>query len=396
MPECRPLAVLLLSVLPTLLAAPAWAQAEYELEVLYTGLEKPVSVLAIPNDGMLLASLDGRVYLLRDGVVRGRPVLDLVLRVTALRGEQGMFSVALEPTEAAAAAGRDRWMVAAFTERETGDLLVSAFPFDGESLTADPSHERVVLRVPMPEPYHHGGQVRFGPDGLLWVSVGNGELSNRFLRERPFTSQDLSSLRGKLLRLDLSGAASGDAYAVPPDNPFVGAPGARPEVYAYGFRNPWKFAFHPVTGDVLMVDVGNDRWEEVNRVQPGGDHGWPRREGHECQHLPDGPGLVDEHCEATIDVGPVHAYGHLALDPSGGQAITGGAVFVDPPWSGPGGVYLFADFVVGRVWALDLATQVVTELIDTDLPITEVARGPTGEALVVSVSGTVALLRAVR
>ncbi len=373
-----------------MLATTAAAQNSYTLDVLYEGLEKPVSLLTLEDGAMLLSSLEGRVFLLVDGAVRDAPVLDLTPRVTALHGEQGFYGVTLEPAAAAATADRPRWLVAAFAERDTGDLVVSAFPFDDERRSASAGAEMELLRVPMPEPFHFGGKVLFGPDGMLWVSVGNGESSNRFLHERPFSSQDLSTLRGKLLRLDVSGAPVGQPYGIPPDNPFTGRDGARPEIYAYGFRNPWKFTFHPVSGEVILVDVGNDRWEEVNVVERGGDHGWPRREGFECQRYPDAPGLVDETCEETPYVAPIHVYGHLALDPLGGQAVTGGVVLEDGTAQG---TYLFADFVVGRIWSLDLATGAVTELLDTDLPITEVAIGPRGEALVVSVSGVVARLR---
>lgn len=368
----------------------AAAQASYQLEVLYEGLEKPVSLLTLDDGSMLLSSLDGRVYLLHDGVVRNAPVLDLTPRVTALEGEQGFYGVALEPAAAARAAGRPRWLVASFAERGTGALVVASYPFDDVARTASIEGEVTLLSILMPEPFHYGGQVRFGPDGMLWVSVGNGESSNRFLHETPFSSQDLGSLRGKLLRLDLSAAHPGEPYAVPPDNPFVGQEGARPEVYAYGFRNPWKFTFHPVTSDILLVDVGNDRWEEVNVVQRGGDHGWPRREGLECQHFPDVPGLVDAACEEKSYVPPVHVYGHLAIDPLGGQAVTGGLV----PTAGPlAGDYVFADFVVGRIWSLDLGSGQATELLDTELAITELSLGPEGEVLVVSVSGVVGRLR---
>lgn len=386
----RPVLLVTLFVTGALTQTTAAAQESFQLEILTDRLEKPVSLLTLEDGGMLLSSLDGRVYLLDDGTVRDAPVLDLTPRVTALEGEQGFYGVALEPAGAAEAAGRPRWLVASFAERGSGDLVVAAYPFDEEARSASLAGEVTLLRVPMPEPFHYGGHVRFGPDGMLWASVGNGESSNRFLHETPFSSQDLSSLRGKLLRLDVSGAPTGEPYVVPLDNPFVGQEGARPEVYAYGFRNPWKFTFHPDSSDVLLVDVGNDRWEEVNVVRRGGDHGWPRREGLECQYFPDAPGLVDPACEETSDVPPLHVYGHLALDPLGGQAVTGGFV----PSVGPlAGTYVFADFVVGRIWSLDLDSGEVMELVDTDLAITEISPGPDGEVLVVSVSGVVARLR---
>ncbi len=373
-----------------LVAATAAAQPAYGLDVLYQGLEKPVSVLTLEDGSLLLSSLDGRVYLLQDGQVRPETVLDVTPRVTALQGEQGFYGVALEP--AASAQGRPRWLVAAFSERDTADLIVTAFPYDDEAHVADMSAGRDLLRVDMPEPFHYAGHVSFGPDGMLWVSVGNGERSSGYLRVRPYSSQDLSILRGKLLRLDLSGAAPDEPYAIPDDNPYVGKPGVRPEIYAYGFRNPWKFSFDPNTGDVLLSDVGEDRWEEVNRVVPGGDHGWPAREGFECLALPDSPGLVEPRCEELDTVPPLYAYGHLAVDPAGGQAVTGGVVVRDPDLPDLQGRYLFADFVVGRIWALDLEAGTAAEVLDTDLPITELAEGPHGEVLVTEINGTLSRL----
>ena len=380
-----------LVVCVALLVSTAAAQTPYGLEVLFQDLEKPVSALTVDDGEVLLSSLDGRVYLVSGGRVRPETVLDVTPRVTALLGEQGFYGVALEPAHAAQ--GRPRWLVAAYSERDTGDLVVSAFPYDDAGRAAHLEAERVLLRVPMPEPFHYAGHVRFGPDGMLWVSVGNGERSPEHLRARPYSSQDLSHLRGKLLRVDLSGAAAGEPYAVPADNPFVAEPGARPEVYAYGFRNPWKFTFHPETGEVLIVDVGEDRWEEVSRVVPGGDHGWPAREGFECLALPDGPGLVEPRCEELDhQVPPLHAYGHLQIDPAGGLSVTGGVVVRDPALPELAGRYLFADFVMGRVWSLDLITGAVEEVIDTDLPITELVEGPDREVLVVAIDGTMARL----
>src|SRR5690606_20453864 len=197
------------------------------------------------------------------------------------------------------------------------------FPLDEATLTADSASESVILRVAMPEPFHHGGQLAFGPDGMLYVGVGNGELSNHFLHQRPWSAPSLDNLRGKVLRLDVSGGWSTRAgYVVPADNPFVTTPGARPEVFASGFRNPWKFSFDGAGGDLYLADVGSDRYEEINLVTAGGDYGWPSREGPECQWFPDAEGKVDPDCDSGAFVEPLVSYPHVALDPRGGQAVT--------------------------------------------------------------------------
>ncbi|HZJ10299.1 MAG TPA: PQQ-dependent sugar dehydrogenase [Trueperaceae bacterium] len=364
----------------------------YRLEPITDELVKPVAVISLDDGRLLVSQLEGQVMVVEDGAVRPEPFLDLGDRVTALVGEQGFFSVALEDPAAAAERSRTPLLIAAYTERDSGDLIIAAYPTDARLSRADASAEQVLLRIAMPEPFHHGGQVAFGPDGMLYVSVGNGESANRFLHERPWSSQALDRLRGKLLRLDVGAVGAGRGYAVPADNPFVSDPLARPEIYALGFRNPWKFTFDPDSGRLLLVDVGNDRWEEVNVVRPGGNYGWPAREGRECQACPDAPGLVDPECPYTVFAEPVAVYGHLALDPAGGQAVTGGVVVRDPELPELRGRYLFADFVVGRIWALDLASGEVVELLDSDLPITHLSRGPAGEVLVLSITGVLARL----
>ena len=188
-----------------------------------------------------------------------------------------------------------------------------------------------VLEVPQPHGTHNAGQIAFGPDGMLYVALGDGHAGNPERR-----SQDRSSLHGSLLRLDVS--APGRA-AVPPDNPFVGEPDVRPEIWAYGLRNPWRFTFDR-RGRVIVADVGQMRWEEVNVVAAGDNLGWPDREGTDC-YPEDAP------CREGSFVDPVLVYDHMD-----GISITGGV-----EWEVPGpleGTYLFGDFGTGRIWAATL------------------------------------------
>ncbi|HET8986351.1 MAG TPA: PQQ-dependent sugar dehydrogenase, partial [Trueperaceae bacterium] len=283
----------LAQVTPT---APALAgqpvlEGRYALAPSGLTFDKPVALVAMPDDAgrLLVVELGGLVIATTAGQPEADAFLNLVARVTALQGEQGLFSLAVEPRAAAARSGRERarFVYAAYTERGTGDLIVGRYPLDETTLTARAADELVILRVAMPEPFHHGGQVAFGPDGMLYVGVGNGESSNHFLHERPWSSPSLDTLRGKVLRLDVSGGWSSPAgYVVPDDNPYAAVPGVLPEIYASGFRNPWKFSFDDVTGELYLADVGNDRYEEVDIVRAGGDYGWPSREGPECQWFP--------------------------------------------------------------------------------------------------------------
>lgn len=382
------------------------AATGYALEPWLSDLTLPVALATDPDggDAVLIAELEGLVRTARGGAVRAAPFLDLRHRVTGLAGEQGLFTVALEPTTATL--NRPRQVVAAFTEIGTGDLIVAAYPVDPATWTADPSAEVVILRVPMPEPFHHGGQVRFGPDGALYASIGNGERSPSFWATRPWSAQSLATLRGKIVRVRLLAtdlASATRPYEVPEDNPFVasdvpsGDPpdeSVRPEIWALGFRNPWKFAFDPRDGAVLVADVGEDRWEEVSRATRGGNYGWPIREGPECLEHPDVAVLVEPACASIPLDGPWIAYGHLDLDPDGGLAVTGGVVVADPELPGLAGRYVFGDFVTGRVWAWDAAAGQRDVLADGVPALTAIEAGPASEVLLVVADGRVLRLRA--
>lgn len=365
----------------------------YQLQTLPYTTEKPVALVSVPDDGarLLVVELGGLVRSFTDGEQDAAPILNLVGRVTALHGEQGMFSIAVEPRSAAESHGRGRFVYAAYTEKGSGDLIVGRYPLDEATGSADREQELVMLRVSVPEPFHHGGHLEFGPDGMLYVGIGDGESSNHFLHEPPWSAPSLDTLRGKLLRLDVSGGwDEAHGYRVPPDNPYVAVAGALPEIYASGFRNPWKFHFDPGTGDLYLADVGNDRYEEINLVVSGADHGWPSLEGFECQRLPDAPGLVDPQCDPTRFAAPLVAYGHLALDPAGGQAVTGGAVSYDPALPDLVGAYLYGDFVTGRIWALPRGSATPIPLVQATPGLTDIANGPHGEVLVAYISGPVA------
>jgi glucose/arabinose dehydrogenase len=382
---------------PTTPGAPQHLPLEgtYELSPLDFTFDKPVALLTLPEDAgqLLVVELGGLVIATTGAQRHDEPFLNLVPRVTARLGEQGLFSVAVESRDAAARNGRQgaRFIFAAYTERDTGDLIVGRYPFDETTLSARASDEMVILRVAMPEPFHHGGQVAFGPDGMLYVGVGNGESSNHFLHDPPWSSPSLDTLRGKVLRLDVSGGwSSPGGYVVPPDNPYAAVPGASPEIYASGFRNPWKFSFDDASGDLYLADVGNDRYEEVNLVTAGGDYGWPSREGPECQWFPDTEGFVDPACDTKDFVEPLISYPHLAIDPAGGQAVTGGVVSRDPDLPELTGAYVYGDFVLGRVWALLPGTDLPVSLLQAGPGLTSVAQGPAGELLLAFISGSVA------
>ncbi|MEJ2357320.1 MAG: PQQ-dependent sugar dehydrogenase [Deinococcales bacterium] len=355
------------------------------IETVTKDLHLPVSLTTDGSaDGKLyISELNGIVRVFRAGALLPRPFLDLSGQVTALRGEDGFYDIAFHPGYP-----HDPRFYAAFTPVGGNALVVMEYRLDPATGRADPSYHKQVLRVPVDQPYHHGGQLAFGPDGYLYVSTGDGQEANHWLHEPPFMAQRLDTLRGKVLRIDVD---HGDPYAIPPDNPFVDRQGARGEIWALGFRNPWKFTFDPKTGALYLSDVGNDRWEEVDKVVAGGNYGWPIREGPECQAFPDTAGLVDPQCALLPLRAPIAAYAHPSIDPRGGNAIVGGVVYRGRRWPALDGRYLFGDFVNGRVWSLmvDGAAPHRLELLaDTHLQITSFAQTPDGRLYFTSMDGS--------
>jgi glucose/arabinose dehydrogenase len=200
--------------------------------------------------------------------------------------------------------------------------------------TLDMESEQVLLEIDDPFANHNGGQLAFGPDGMLYLGPGDGGSANDPLEN----GQDLSDLLGSILRIDVSGGAA--SYEVPPDNPFVDTPGALPEIYAYGLRNPWRFSFDRETGDLWLGDVGQDRFEEVNRIEAGGNYGWSIMEGFECFQAQD--------CDRSGLIPPRATYGR-----DGGCSVTGGYVYRGEAMPELQGYYIYADFCTGNIWAVD-------------------------------------------
>jgi glucose/arabinose dehydrogenase len=230
---------------------------------------------------------------------------------------------------------------------------------------ADPASEKILLQINQPFQNHNGGSLAFGPDGDLYVGVGDGGSAG----DPSGYGQRFDTLHGKILRLDVSG----DAYAIPPDNPFVGQD-ARGEIYAYGLRNPWRINFDQATGQLWVGDVGQNLWEEVNHVVSGGNYGWNRMEGFHCYEPADGcdtPGLSLPRAE----------YGHEF-----GCAITGGFVYRGHDMPELTGWYIYGDYCSGRVWGVDTAgaTGAAIPLADTGRSITSFAQDKDGELYIVT------------
>jgi glucose/arabinose dehydrogenase len=247
--------------------------------------------------------------------------------------------------------------------------------------TVDPnvadSAEQILLTINQPFDHHNGGQIQFGPDGFLYIGLGDGGSGGDSLGN----GQNMNTLLGKVLRIDVD---STSPYTIPADNPFVGQAGVRPEIWAWGFRNPWRFSFDPTTGRLFLGDVGQSSFEEVDLVVKGGNYGWNIMEGLHCFQPPNG-------CSTSGLELPIAEYDH-----SVGGSVTGGYVFRGNSMSELRGRYIFGDFISGRIWSLErtnAGSWTRTLLLDTDLNISCFGLDRAGELLVSDYSGRVLRLR---
>ena len=293
------------------------------------GLDRPVVITHAGDDRLFVAEQPGRVRIIRDGAVLSTAFLDIRGRVRS-GGERGLLGLAFPPDHAETG----RFYV--YYTDSGGNSVLSRFSLAGEPDRADPDSEQVLLRQDQPYANHNGGQLAFGPDGYLYFALGDGGSGGDPLR----AGQDLSTLLGKLLRLDVAG----NELAIPADNPFVGVAGARPEIWAYGLRNAWRFSFDRATGDLYIADVGQNAYEEVNlqrAASAGGEnYGWNVMEGNGCFQPSSG-------CGTAGLVLPIFVYPH---GPQWGASITGGYLYRGAGAPELVGKYLFGDYVSGRVW----------------------------------------------
>ncbi len=335
------------------------------------GLEKPTDFTHAGDGNGLTYVLEqpGRVRVIRDGQLLDEPFLDIVKRVGSSGNEQGLLGIAFAPEFAST-----RHFFVNYTDSD-GDTIIAGFVSDTDGLRADPASEWTVLKIDQPYGNHNGGQLRFGPDGMLYIGMGDGgsagDPGNR--------AQNLQSLLGKMLRIDVSKSTGAAPYTVPADNPSFGAD-AQPEIWSLGLRNPWRFSFDRATGDLFIGDVGQNAIEEVNlqAAGRGGDnYGWKLREG------------TREYSGARADhyVEPIDEYEHG----DDGCSITGGLVYRGAEFPSLAGAYVFGDYCSGRIWTLKrVGDEWRRELLfDTAYSLTSFGEDVTGELVVLDRGGAV-------
>lgn len=289
--------------------------------------ERPTELGAYPDGRYYIAEQDGIVTLMHEDGADAGTLLDIRDRVLQAGYEEGLLSLTLDPEFASRP-----YIYAYYSAPDPRRTVLSRFEVSND--TAGLDSELVILEVAQPFSNHNGGSIRFGPDGMLYLGLGDGGGS------ASANGQDLGTLLGKVLRIDVRNATSEQAYAIPSDNPFAGAADARPEIWAYGFRNPWRMAFDPATGALWAGDVGESAIEEVDVVERGGNYGWDRLEGNECHRPRSG-------CDREGTIPPVATYTH-----DDGCSITGGLVYRGAALPALTGHYLYGDFCSGQIWSV--------------------------------------------
>lgn len=302
------------------------------LELVADGFQSPTHVTAA-FDGrgrLFVVEQRGTIRVIENGRLLPEPFLDVRARVES-GGEKGLLSVAFHPRF------RDNGLLFVnYTTRERG-LYTHVSRFRAAGNRADAASETLLLRIEQPYGNHNGGQLAFGPDGFLYIGMGDGGAAN----DPHDHGQNPGTLLGAMLRIDVDREQPPLRYAIPPDNPFTDRKGARPEIWAYGLRNPWRFSFDAATGRLWAADVGQDEIEEIDVIRRGGNYGWRIMEGDICTPA------INRRCDTRGLEAPIHTYGR-----PDGYSVTGGFVYRGRALPALCGVYVFADYVSQRIWGL--------------------------------------------
>ena len=335
----------------------------------------PLAIVAPPDGSgrLFVAAQDGRIWSVSNGAVASTPLLNIGQRITS-GGERGLLGIAVHPRFPA-----DPRVFVDYTDLN-GNTVVSSFSLDpADTSRLDPGSERIIFTTAQPFPNHNGGALLFGPDGNLYISLGDGGSGGD-----PFgNGQRLDTMLGKILRIDVDHPSDGRAYGIPAGNPFVSNASARPEIWLYGLRNPWRMSFDRATGDLWIGDVGQDKWEEVDVAFAGTgglNFGWNRTEGLHCYAPPNG-------CDTAGLTLPVAEYGH------GPECtVIGGYVYRGLAFPALQGAYLFADYCSGALFAIPAAaTGQTTPVVvgKTNTGISAFGEDAAGELYAVNLDGTI-------
>jgi glucose/arabinose dehydrogenase len=335
---------------------PSEAPPAVRFELVAQVEERPLFVTHDSRGRLFIVEQPGRVRMMTGGKLLEKPYIDISEDLYT-QGECGLLGMAFHPKFA-----ENGLVYLNYTRQKPGivpgkiqkggktvnvmtlETVIAEFKVDPAAESVDLKTERLVLLIDQPYENHNGGMIAFGPDGMLYIGMGDG--GNQ--RDPHRNGQNLSVLLGKMLRIDVTPR---EGYAVPKDNPFVAKQGARPEIWTYGMRNPWRFSFDRETGLLYAADVGEERWEEVDIISKGGNYGWSEREGDypfiRKPRAKDEPKPTSPPEKAEGFVGPIKTYWHDI-----GMSITGGYVYRGKAIPALRGWYLYGDYSKGTIWGL--------------------------------------------
>lgn len=359
----RHLRMLIMAVLVGFLLLPPQPTyaAGCSLQKLVSGLNAPVAIVALPGDSdrLFVVELAGKIRLVKNRQLVDQPFLDLTSVVTTKVYGQGLFNVAFDPDYA-----RNGFFYVIYSDPQHNEVLARYSVSASNADQADAASGKILLTIAHPHDFHYGGQLAFGPDGYLYISTGDGGTAY----DKEGNAQNRHSLLGAVLRLDVD---HGDPYSIPPSNPYSGDSAARPELWAKGLRNVWRFSFDALTGDLYFADVGEAVYEEIDYQQAGDkggeNYGWPRYEGTHDILGGSKTGLIF----------PVSEYTHIDAN----CAVVGGYVYRGTLLPELAGRYLFADYCSGQLWTL-IQTKgrwTLTALMKVNMNIAAFGQGNDGE-----------------
>lgn len=345
-------------------------------QIIVSGLSAPLDLeQPADNSGRLfVVEQGGTIRIIQNGTLLPRVFLDISSKVIN-QGEMGLLGVAFHPGFQS-----NRKFYVNYVRNSGGQfqsVIAEYLVSTTDPNQADPASERILLTVDQVSNFtnHKAGQLAFGPDGFLYFGLGDGGSGGDPLGH----GQNTQTLLGKMLRIDVNGSSPGLAYRIPADNPFF-AGGGLPEIWAFGFRNPWRFSFDRSTGRLFVADVGQDNFEEIDIVIKGGNYGWNTMEGRHCFNPPSG-------CNMTGLILPITEYSHQE-----GTAVIGGFVYHGSNIPGLRGMYIFGDFGSGKIWTLAETSPnnwTRTLALESGLSITSFGQDQAGELYVADLGGKI-------
>jgi glucose/arabinose dehydrogenase len=333
------------------------------------GLTSPVG-LQVANDGsgrLFVLEQPGTIRIISNGTLVQTPFLDISSKVD-FGGEKGLLGLAFHPNYS-----QNHLFYVNYTAPSPLRTIIAKYQTSADPDKADANSERILLRVDQPFDNHNGGQLAFGPDGFLYIGLGDGGNGGDPLGN----GQNLGALLGKVLRIDVDNTSTGLQYAIPPDNPFKSMSSAKPEIWAYGFRNPWRFSFERGGTRLFCADVGQAKVEEIDLVEKGKNYGWNVMEGSQCYNA--------STCDKSGKTLPITEYDH-----SEGSAVIGGYVYKGTAISGLSGVYVFGDLSGGKIWGLQETapgTWTRSTLLSKALTLSSFGQDENGELYVIDYGG---------